>query len=194
MQWQAIVAVATAYLLGSIDFGVVIPRLAGVDIYSVGSGNPGASNVLRTMGRGWAAAVLAGDVGKGFVAAMIADLWVGEAAGFAAAVAAVMGHCFPLFHRFRGGKGVATAGGAMLWLEPLLGLGGLVVWSGLVAVTHVASIASLTIAALLVPGAALMGHRDWSLVWLGAAMLVIVGRHRGNIQRLLRGAEHKVET
>ncbi len=194
MEAQAVIAVVLAYLLGSLDFGAILPRLGGVDIYSVGSGNPGASNVLRTMGKGWAAAVMLGDVGKGFVAAMIADLWVGEAAAFAALLAATAGHCYPLFHHFRGGKGVATSGGAILWLEPLFGLFGVVFWAFVVWRWRVASIASLLLLAVTVPGMALLGHRGWSLVWMGATALLIVYRHKDNISRLRAGAERSVET
>lgn len=192
MQWQAILAFVAAYLLGSIDFGVVIPRLAGVDIYAVGSGNPGASNVARTMGRSWGAAVFAGDVAKGFVAALIADLWVGGATGYAAMFAAVTGHCFPVWHHFRGGKGAATAGGALLWLNPLLSLGAGLVWAVVAWTTRVASVGSLLIMAALVPAAALGGVRGWSLAWLAATVVLVVFRHKGNIERLLRGEERRV--
>ena len=192
MQPEATLAFVAAYLIGSIDFGVILPRIGGVDIYSVGSGNPGASNVLRTMGRGWAAAVMAGDVGKGTVAAMIADLWAGEAAGFGAMLAVALGHSYPLWHRFRGGKGVAASAGALLWLEPLLGLIAVAGWVALVKITSVAAIASLATMVLLIPGVALFGHRGWSLVWTAATSVLIVYRHKGNIARMMRGEERTV--
>lgn len=192
MEPVAIAAVAAGYLLGSIDFGVIIPKLRGVDIYTHGSGNPGTTNVLRSMGRKAAAGVMAGDMAKGLAAAAIGDLVAGEAAGFAAGFAAVVGHCFPLWHRFRGGKGVAAAGGMMLWLEPLLGLALLLVWVLLAYVVKRASIASLVVALALVPGAIGFGHRGWSLVWAGAASLLVVVRHRENIRRLLSGAESRI--
>ncbi len=192
MSLEAVAAVVLSYLIGSIDFGAILPRLGGVDIYSVGSGNPGASNVMRTMGKGWAAAVLIGDIGKGTVGAMIGDLWVGEAAGFACLLAAVAGHCYPLWHRFRGGKGVAAMLGALLWLAPLLGVGAVVVWGGVVYATKVAALASLLVMLALVPALAAFGHRGWSLAWAGLAAALIVYRHRGNIARLLRGEERKV--
>lgn len=185
--------VVAAYLIGSIDFGVVVPRLAGIDIYAVGSGNPGASNVLRTMGRRAAALVMLGDVGKGLGAAALGDLAVGEAVGFAAGFAAVAGHCFPIWHRFRGGKGVAAAAGMTLWLEPFLGLGMLAAWGIVVALSRRASVASLLVVAAYVPSLAAFGHRDWSLVWAGAAALLIAVRHYGNVRRLLSGAEPTVE-
>ena len=190
----AAVGVFTAgYLLGSIDFGVIVPRLRGVDIYSVGSGNPGASNVLRTMGRGAAALVMLGDAAKGFAAAMLGDLVAGEAAGVAAGFAAVVGHCWPVWHRFHGGKGVATGGGATFWIEPLLAGALAPLWGLVAAVTRRASVASLVLVAAYVPGMAMLGRRGWSLVWGGAIALLILVRHHANIRRLVSGAEHTIE-
>lgn len=186
--------VAAGYLLGSVDFGVIVPRLLGTDIYAQGSGNPGASNVLRSMGRGTAAVVLLGDIGKGVGAAALGDIMVGEAVGFAAGFAAAVGHCFPIWHGLRGGKGVAAAGGLTLWFEPVLGIALLVVWAGLVGLTKRASVASLLVVMALVPGFALLGHREWSLGWAGATALLIVTRHHHNIRRLLGGAEHTLES
>jgi glycerol-3-phosphate acyltransferase PlsY len=188
-----IAAVAAGYLIGSIDFGVIVPRLAGVDIYGTGSGNPGATNVLRSMGRAAAASVLLGDLVKGLVAAMIGDLVGGVAVGFAAGFAAVAGHCFPIWHRFRGGKGVATAGGMTFWLEPLLGLAMLAVWVATVRLTRRASVASVLVALGYLPGVAAFGHRSWTLVWAAGAAGLIVARHHANIRRLVHGEEHTIE-
>jgi len=190
---EAIAVVVAGYLAGSIDFGVILPRLRGVDIYAKGSGNPGASNVLRSMGRKMAALVVAGDLSKGFLAAMAGDLWVGEAAALAAGFAAVLGHCFPIWHRFRGGKGVAAAAGMILWLEPWAGVGFLAAWALMVALTKRASIASISVAVALVPVLGWLGQRGWSLIWAGAASVLIIGRHRANIQRLRGGSEHTIE-
>ncbi len=182
-----------AYLVGSIDFGVILPKLAGVDIYSVGSGNPGATNVLRAMGRGAAALVVFGDVAKGFCAALAGDLVGGEAVGFAAGFFAVAGHCFPLWHRFRGGRGVATTGGMTLWLEWPVAAVLLPVWVGLVSLTKRASLASLLCAVVLTPCFAAFGARGWSLVWAGAASALVLVRHLPNIRRLISGSEHGIE-
>jgi len=190
---ETFVALAAAYLLGSIDFGVIVPRLAGIDIYTRGSGNPGASNVLRSVGRKAGAAVMVGDVVKGMLAAAVGDFWVGEAVGFACGLAAVVGHVFPLWHRFRGGRGVAAAIGAAIWLEPWFGLGTALVWVGIVAVTKTASVASLVAMVAYVPGFALFGHRGWSLVWAAVAALLVIWRHAPNIRRLLGGSEQTVE-
>ena len=189
----SIAAVAAGYLIGSVDFGVVVPRLRGVDIYAVGSGNPGATNVLRNMGRSTAGLVLLGDLLKGLGAAALGDIVGGEAVGFAAGFAAVAGHCFPIWHRFRGGKGVAAAGGMVMWMEPILGLILLAVWVGVTMLARKASIASLLLSALLVPGLAFFGHRGWSLMWAGLAVALVMYRHRGNIERLVRGSEHTIE-
>lgn len=189
---ETVVVLLLAYLIGSIDFGVIVPRLMGVDIYAVGSGNPGTSNVMRTMGKKAAAAVLLGDVLKGLSAAALGSTVLGETGGFAAGFAAVAGHVFPVFHRFRGGRGVATAIGAALWLEPwfglVLGLG----WLLIVVATKTASLASLIAMVLYVPGYALAGHRGASLGWATATALLVLVRHTENIKRLLRGTEQTV--
>ena len=188
-----VAAVVLAYLIGSIDFGVIVPRALGVDIYGVGSGNPGTSNVFRTMGKKAAGLVLLGDAIKGFGAAAIAGSWLGEPTAFAAAFAAVSGHIFPAWHRFKGGKGVATAVGAALWLAPLLGALLAVGWIALVLVTKTASIASLGAMALYVPGFAVAGERGVALAWVAATALLVIVRHRANIARLASGSERSVE-
>ena len=193
MDLPAIAAVVAGYLIGSLDFGVLLARREGVDIYASGSGNPGATNVLRTMGRKTAGLVMLGDLAKGALAALIGDLVGGEALGFAAGFAAVGGHCFPLWHRFRGGKGVATSGGLAVWLEPIVGLGLLAGWGLVVAGARRASIASLAVAVAFTPALALAGHRGWSLVWAGATAVLIVVRHHENIRRLFGGTEHEIE-
>ena len=194
MDGTTVAVVIAGYLLGSVDFGVVVPRLLGIEIYSKGSGNPGASNVLRSIGRGTAVVVVLGDLGKAVAAAALGDLVVGEAVGFAAGAAAVVGHCFPVWHGFRGGKGVSTAAGMTFWLEPLLGLAMLVTWSGLVAATKRASVASLIVVAGYIPALVAFGHRGWSLVWAAAMAGLVTVRHYGNIKRLLGGVEHTVES
>jgi len=192
-----IAAIVAGYLLGSVDFGVIVPRLFGIDIYGSGSGNPGATNVLRTMGRKEAALVLLGDLAKGVGAAALGS-WAGSpehgpVIGFAAGLAAVVGHCFPVWHRFKGGKGVAAAGGMVAWLEPWALLVLLGVFVVVVALTRKASLGSLIAALGLVPALALFGHRNWSLGLAGAAVALIVARHLPNIRRLAKGSEHTIE-
>ena len=183
-----------AYLIGSLDFAVIVARLKGEDIYSMGSGNPGASNALRSMGKTAGAMVLFGDLAKGVAAAAVGSALGGnETIAGAAGLAAVVGHCYPVFHRFRGGKGAATLAGMLLWVAPWAGLGMVLVFGGIVSVWRIASVGSIAGAALAVPLAVwLDGVRGWALAWLSAAVALVMYRHRGNIVRLLRGAERKV--
>ena len=193
MDPTGITAIVGGYLLGGVDFGVIVPRIVGVDIYAVGSGNPGAANVVRSLGRTAGGAVLLGDLSKGLLASMAGDLLASDAYGFAAGFAAVAGHCYPLWHRFRGGKGVATGGGVVWWMEPILGLIMLAAYVTVSGVTKRASAASVTLTALFVPGLVVFGHRGWSLVWTVAIGLLILFRHRANIVRLVTGREHTIE-
>ncbi len=189
MDWTVVAVVGVAYLIGSIDFAVLVARTRGVDIYDVGSGNPGTANVARNLGWQAAAQVLVGDFLKGAGAAGLGLLVVDSTTGFGAGLAAVVGHCYPLWHRFRGGKGVATGGGAVTVLAPVVAIVLMVVWALLAKVGRISSIASLTVVVLSVPALAVAGHGGWSLVWAACMMVLIVGRHRSNIVRLIRGQE-----
>lgn len=188
------IAFVIAYLIGSIDFGVIVPRLLGVNIYEHGSGNPGASNVMRTIGKKAGAAVMLGDAVKGAAAAFVGSWLVGDVIGFWCGLAAVAGHVFPAWHRFRGGRGVATAIGAVLWLEPWFGLIIALGWATTVVATKTASIASLGAMTLYVPGYALFGWRGWPLVAAAASAGLVIARHAPNIRRLIGGREQTVET
>jgi glycerol-3-phosphate acyltransferase PlsY len=189
---ETAVVLLLAYLIGSIDFGVIVPRVMGVDIYAEGSGNPGTSNVMRTMGKKAAAVVLVGDLLKGVAAAALGATVLDSTGGFAAGFAAVTGHIFPVWHRFRGGRGVATAIGAALWLEPWFGLVLGVGWALMVAITKTASLASILAMLLYVPGFLLAGYRGASLAWAGATAALVLARHAGNIRRLVGGTEQTV--
>lgn len=191
---ETAIALAIAYLLGSIDAGVIVPRLMGVDIYQHGSGNPGASNVMRTLGKKAGAAVMLVDAAKGALAAFVGSALVSDEIGFWCALAAVVGHVFPVWHKFRGGRGVATAIGAVLYLEPWFGLVLALGWGAAVALTKTASIASLGAMAVYVPGYAAFGWRGWPLVASTLTAGLVVVRHSGNIRRLLGGSEQTVET
>lgn len=186
------VAFVLAYLVGSVDFGVIVPKAMGIDIYEQGSGNPGTSNVFRTLGKRAAALVLLGDGLKGFIAALIGGALVDETTAFACGFAAVLGHAFPIWHRFRGGRGVATAMGAAIYLEPVVGLVLAVMWTVLVLVWKVASIASIAAMVLYVPGFVLTGHRGWQLVWATAIALLVILKHAPNIRRMAEGVERTV--
>lgn len=188
-------ALALAYVVGSIDFAVVVARMHGVDIREVGSGNPGASNVLRTLGRFPAAMVFLGDMMKGVVGAAIGFFLTADPNwGFAGGFAAVVGHCYPIFHRFKGGKGVATATGVLLFTVPIVALIDAVTWAVFARVTKTASISSLVVMGLTIPLVLWRGIEVEGLVWLLLTIALIVWRHRANIQRMVRGDEQKVPT
>ncbi|HVR79069.1 MAG TPA: glycerol-3-phosphate 1-O-acyltransferase PlsY [Acidimicrobiia bacterium] len=188
-----------AYLVGSIDFAVIVARMHGVDIHQAGSGNPGASNVLRTLGKRPAAMVFIGDTLKGTVAAamgMVASGVVDPTVhwAFAAGLAAVIGHCYPIFHRFKGGKGVATGGGVLLFTVPIAALIEIATWAAVVRLTKTASIGSMVIVVITIPVLMWQGVAGLSLLWAGLMIVVVVWRHRGNIQRMVSGSEEKVPT
>jgi len=191
-------ALVAAYVVGSIDFAVIVARMHGVDIHEVGSGNPGASNVLRSIGRFPAAMVLIGDTLKGVIGAAMGMIAAGSVDfqsewAFLAGFAAVVGHCYPVFHRFKGGKGVATGLGVLFFTVPWVGLIAVVAWLILVKLTKTASISSLIVIGASIPLAIWQGVTGMSLLWLLATVVLVVWRHRANIQRVFRGSEQKVQ-
>ena len=189
---QQLLAIVAAYLIGSISFGILIAASRGIDIRSVGSGNPGTSNVLRVLGKKLAAVVLLGDALKGGIAAALGASIVDPTFGYVTLIAAVVGHSFPIWHGFRGGKSVATAIGGIVYLAPVVGLVLAVIWLTLVLVWKTASIASLATMVLLVPGLALAGRSTEELLWAGALALFVIVRHSGNIERILNRSESTV--
>lgn len=196
------IAVVVGYVLGSFDFAVLVARSRGVDIYEVGSGNPGTSNVARTLGKGAAAIVLVGDLMKGAIAAGIGlvlggepvDGWVtGLGLAGIAGFAAVVGHCFPVLHRFRGGKGVATSIGVFLILDPIVGGVLALLWAVIVATTRTASIASLATMTAAIPAFWLLASADPVPVWATAIAILVLVRHAPNIRRLIGREELSVD-
>jgi glycerol-3-phosphate acyltransferase PlsY len=192
-------ALIAAYVVGSIDFAVVVARMHGVDIHEVGSGNPGASNVLRSIGRFPAAMVLVGDTLKGVVGAAMGMIAAGATDplvhwAFLAGLLAVIGHCYPVFHRFKGGKGVATGLGVLFFTVPLVGAIVVVSWLILLKLTKTASISSLIVVAAATPLAIWRGARGLALVWLAVTVVLVVWRHQANIRRVFTGSEQKVPT
>ena len=185
-----------SYLIGSVDFAVLVGRMHGVDIHQVGSGNPGTSNVMRTLGRGPAAMVFVGDTLKGVIAAAVGTYLSGagptSAWTFAAGLMAVLGHCYPVFHRFRGGKGVATGGGVVLFAAPIAGLALTALWVVVAKLLKVASVASLIVVAASFPVLIWQGVEGWALFWFGVMLGLVIYRHRGNISRIMKRREPSV--
>jgi glycerol-3-phosphate acyltransferase PlsY len=181
-----------AYLLGSVPFGVVITRALGLgDLRSIGSGNIGATNVLRTGNKGAAAATLVLDAAKGGVAVLVARALVGEDAAQLAALAAFLGHLFPVWLGFRGGKGVATFLGILLALDFPVGLACCATWLAVAFLSRLSSLAAL--AAASTSTLWMIGFGDMRMIVLGAILtLLIFVRHAANIARLRAGTEPKI--
>jgi glycerol-3-phosphate acyltransferase PlsY len=190
----ALFAIA-GYVAGSMPFGYWLVRLTkGVDIRTVGSGNIGATNVWRTFGRRYGLPVMLLDVAKGFAPALVATLVDGHLAGVAAGAAAMLGHWRPLFLRFaKGGKMVATTGGAFLGVAPVVGGLGAAVWLIVFGLTRYASVASIAAAASLPALAAALGY-GWPVIAFGGAAAVgVLVLHRANIRRLFAGTENRFD-
>ena len=184
-------ALLMGYLLGSIPFGILLTRMAGAgDLRSIGSGNIGATNVLRTGRKGLAAATLLLDLAKGAAAVLLVErLFPGD--GLLAAAGALIGHCYPVWLRFRGGKGVATLMGVVLALHWPVGVAYAVVWVGLLATVRISSVAGMAAAIAAPLAAALFGRFDLVLLLLALA-LVVLWKHGENIERLLAGTEPRI--
>jgi len=179
------------YLLGSVPFGLLLTRAAGTDIRAVGSGNIGATNVLRSGRKDLAAATLLLDGGKGAVAVLLARHFAGEHAAIIAGFAAFGGHLYPAWLRFRGGKGVATLLGVSLAALWPIGVAAAAVWLIGAAVTRYSSVGGLAAAVAAPLAALLLGRGDWALpLGLMAALLVL--KHADNIHRLRAGTEPRI--
>lgn len=178
-----VLAAVGGFLIGSINFALLIARLRGVDLRSTGSGNPGATNAGRAMGRKTGILVALLDIAKGYVPALVAALLWGDVFGIIAGAAAVLGHVFSPFAGFRGGKGVATAGGVVLALRPLWAVPVLVVFGIVFALTKQVGLASVAGALTLVPTAVFLSQQPYDVVLAVGMALIITLRHRGNLQR-----------
>ena len=189
---QSALTVLAAYCLGSVSFAIAVSRLMQLpDPRTYGSRNPGATNVLRTGRRAAAALTLAGDAGKGWLAVWLAQLYAPEAAALAG-LAVFLGHLFPLFHRFKGGKGVATAAGVLFGLDVWLGLGSLATWIVIAAFFRYASLASL-VAALFAPLFAWYIGLSYDMLLVVTSIAALLAwRHKGNIGRLFAGTESRI--
>ena len=187
---QTALAIVGAYLLGSISFAVLVSKVMGLpDPHTYGSKNPGATNVLRTGNKVAAVLTLAGDAAKGGVAVWLASYFTGELA--AVGLAAFLGHLYPVFHRFQGGKGVATAAGVLLVLDWRVGLGTIVTWLVIAFALRYSSLAAL-VAALFAPLATAFLLDLKSALFVAVMSGFLVWRHKANIQRLLAGTEPRL--
>jgi glycerol-3-phosphate acyltransferase PlsY len=184
-------AAVISYLLGSIPFGLLLTRLAGhADIRQIGSGSIGATNVLRTGSQRLAALTLLLDLAKGAAAVVIAQRW-GHEAALIAAGCAILGHMFPVWLGFRGGKGVATAFGVLIPLAWPVALVTAVLWIVTALLFHYSSLAALVAAVAGAVLAAIVADKPTALLIAGIALLIIA-RHHGNIRRLLAGTESRI--
>ncbi len=183
---------ALGYLLGSIPFAVLIARARGVDIFKVGSGNPGATNVVRSVGP-WAGRLcFALDALKGFVPVILARLLADDSGLACAALAgALVGHSFPVWTRFRGGKGVATSVGALFAFVPMVMVGALLLWGAVFSGFRFVSLASVVMAVWLPFGAYFLGADTVSVGVVSAVGALLLVRHAPNIGRLLQGKENR---
>jgi acyl phosphate:glycerol-3-phosphate acyltransferase len=188
--WPAVVLLF-GYLLGSIPFGLILTRMFGAgDLRQIGSGNIGATNVLRTGRKGLAAATLLLDMAKGAVAVCVAREF-GDGFGLLGGGAAFLGHCYPIWLRFKGGKGVATMLGVSLALMWQVGLAYALVWLAGLALTRISSVSGMA-AALSAPIAAIVFGVPEMALMLGVLAIVVIGKHRENIARIIAGTEPRV--
>ncbi len=199
----AAIALVAGYALGSVSFAVWVGRMRGIDIYKVGSGNPGMSNVARTMGKKAAAMVLLGDTMKGVIACGIGLVLLPSPDGFTsgmglaalAGLAAVVGHCYPILHGFKGGKGMATSFGVLLFISPVATAALALLWYLVVKASGKASLGSLAVVVAALPAVALIDLPDIAseaLWWLGAMLLLVVYRHNENVARLVSRSERSI--
>jgi len=186
MKWLLLLP---AYMLGTFPSALMVARSKGIDITQVGSGNPGASNIARTISGRWGVAVFILDGVKGALPAAVGLLAFDRHVAWAMAGAAMLGHVFPATRGFRGGKGVATMAGASLVLQPIVSTLLFGVWYLVRRISHTASLASLTIMVLLPVGAGLLGATAWEIIAIITIDLVLLYRHIDNIKRLINGSE-----
>jgi len=194
-EWQAMLVVVllvpAAWLLGTFPSAQLVARAHGADVMREGSGNPGASNVARLVGFKAGLLVMVIDFAKGALAAGAGLAVGGREGAFILGLAAILGHTFPLYRK--GGKGVATAGGALIVLYPLIVLGLGIVWVLIARVLKKSSLASLLCVVAFPIVVALTGHQAWEVVVLAALAGLIVVRHAANIRRLLRRQENSLD-
>jgi glycerol-3-phosphate acyltransferase PlsY len=189
----ALLLIPVAYLLGTFPSAAIVARAGGHDVLREGSGNPGASNVARLMGWKAGLLVMVADFSKGALAAGVGLALDGHRGAYVLGVAAVLGHMLPVTRRFKGGKGVATGGGVLVVVFPLIVVGLGVVWFVIARVLKRASIASLVIAVAFPLLVWLTGGSALDIAVISAMAVVVILRHASNLRRLVRGEEHRLD-
>ncbi len=192
MNIAAWVAIPFAYLLGTFPSATLIARASGIDITKVGSGNPGASNISRNLGWRKGVWVFVLDAAKGAICAGAGLLIAGRPAGYALAGAAIIGHILPVGRRLRGGKGVATGGGAFAALSPIVFLGAVILWLAVSRLTKLASLASILAVGVLPIGIVIVGRDSWEILVTVGLCSIVMTRHLGNMRRLVTASEHRI--
>jgi glycerol-3-phosphate acyltransferase PlsY len=194
VHYAIVAAVAiVGYALGTFPSAIIVAKASGIDITSQGSGNPGASNVARTLGWRKGILVYVIDALKGVLAVVIGRLVAGDAGGYWCAATAVVGHVFPVTRGLRGGKGVATGSGAMLVLQPAVSSALAVVWVLVSKTTKKASIASIVVTIGLPVGMGVAGTPAWEILAMAGLAFLVVMRHLPNLRRLRSGTEHTLQ-
>jgi acyl phosphate:glycerol-3-phosphate acyltransferase len=188
---ESLIAILLGYLLGSIPFGIVLTRLFGAgDLRQIGSGSIGATNVLRTGRKGLAAATVLLDGGKGAVAVLMGEA-IAPGLGLIGGAAALVGHCYPVWLRFNGGKGVATMLGISLALSWIIALVFAAIWLTTFAVFRISSVSGMMAAVSTSIAALVLGNQHVAVI-LGILAVIVLWKHRSNIQRLIAGTEPRV--
>ena len=199
--WFFLVAIVIGYLCGCFQSGYFVGKLCGLDIRQYGSGNAGTTNVLRTLGKGRALLTFLGDGLKGLVPVLIVKLWIGPASPglnsellqLILGLAIVLGHDYPFFLRFKGGKGIATTAAVMMAFDWRMGLCSFIIFVGIVASTRYVSLASVTLSAALIIEMLIFHWGRWDLlIMIIIYALFAIYRHRANIKRLMNGTESKL--
>jgi len=191
--WFVVLAAIPAYLLGTFPTAILVARAGGHDVMAEGSQNPGASNVARLMGWKAGLLVMAGDLAKGAIAAGVGLAVAGRGAAFVLGILAVLGHTYPVTRHFKGGKGVATAGGMLAVLYPFIVLALAVVWFVVARVLKLASVGSMVLAVLFPVAVALAGYAGWEIAVTSALAVLVLVRHLPNLRRLVKGQELKTD-